>query len=330
MPVALITGIAGQDGTYLARYLIKKGYRLIGIVRDKQKPLEYLTPAQMNNVELVEWDMSDHASIVYLLSRFRPNEIYNFAAYSSGSGMFDSPLEVADINGMAVVRILEAIKEVDASIRFCQASSREVFGEALDSPQSEVTVINPRSPYGAAKSYADFMIRIYRQRYNIFACSAILFNHESPLRGVEFVTRKITSEVAKIRFGLSNELRLGNLNTARDWGFAGDYVRAMWLMLQQAIPDDYVIATGETHTVREFCMIAFSYLGLNYHDYVSEDLSVYRPSEPSLLVGNSLKAREVLNWTPIINFKSLVEMMVEADMEILKQSTEGQVINGKL
>ncbi len=231
--------------------------------------------------------------------------------------MFDDPVNIGEINGLAVTRILEAIRVVDPKIRFCQASSREIFGEAAESPQTENTAHFPRSPYGAAKLYADSMVRIYRQHYGVFACSAILFNHESPRRGLGFVTRKITSEAAKIKIGLATELHLGNLDTLRDWGFAGDYVYAMWLMLQQPGPDDYVLATGVTHSVRDFCECAFGYLGLDYRDHVKVDSSNYRPSEPVLLVGNAEKAKQVLNWEPKVGFREMVDMMVEADLQIL-------------
>ena len=233
MPVALITGISGQDGSYLASYLIEMGYHVIGVVKDKKRPLSFFTSTQMKSIELIEFDFLDVKSIAEKLHTYKPNEIYNFAAYSSGSGIFDNPIEMADLNGLAVLRILEAIREVNNNIRFCQASSSEIFGDAIDSPQSESSITNPRSPYGAAKLFADTMIRIYRHKYKIFACSAILYNHESPIRRLEFVTRKITHEAARIKLGLSNELRLGNLDAVRDWGFAGDYIKAMWLMLQK-------------------------------------------------------------------------------------------------
>ncbi len=317
MKSALITGLAGQDGTYLAELLLTKDYRIIGAVRDVKRAAGLLPPALENKVELVEWNMLDQHSMVMALRHCQPTELYNFAAYSTGTGMYDDPVGIGEVNGLAVARMLEAIREVDIPIRFCQASSREIFGESVESPQTECTPTNPRSPYGAAKLYADSMIRIYRQRYGFFACSAILFNHESPRRGLSFVTRKITHEAAKIKLGLTQELNLGNLDTRRDWGFAGDYVRAMWLMLQQPRPDDYVIATGETHTVREFCECAFGYLGLDYRKYVQEDSSIFRPSEPVLLVGNAQKAKQALGWEPQVSFAKLVNMMVEADLQML-------------
>lgn len=317
MATALITGITGQDGSYLAEQMVVKGYRVVGAVRDVQKAASSLPSALMNSVELITWNMLDQHSMVEVLSHYRPHELYNFAAYSSGTGMFDDAIEIGEVNGLAVTRILEAIREVDVSIRFCQASSREIFGDAVESPQTECTPTNPRNPYGAAKLYADSMIRIYRQRYGLFASSAILFNHESPRRGLGFVTRKITHEAAKIKLGLAHELRLGNLDARRDWGFAGDTVRAMWLMLQASQADDYVVATGETHSVRELCEYAFDTLGLNYRDYVREDVSDYRPVEPVLLVGRADKAKHVLGWIPEIGFRELVSMMVDADLRML-------------
>lgn len=320
MKTALITGITGQDGSYLAELLLAKGYRVIGAFRDSQKVKESLPAGLKNGVELVAWDMLNQRRMMEVLAEYRPAEIYNFAAYSSGAGMFDDPVGIGEVNGLAVARILEAIRAVDTKMRFCQASSREIFGEALESPQTEATPTNPRSPYGAAKLYADSMIRIYRQRYGLFACSAILFNHESPRRGLEFVTRKITHEAARIKLGLANELHLGNLDAQRDWGFSGDYVRAMWLMLQQECADDYVVATGKAHSVRELCDFAFSRLGLDYRDYVREDASAYRPVEPTLLVGSAVKANRKLGWKPEVEFKELVHMMVDADLQTLMKN----------
>ena len=315
--LALITGITGQDGSYLTELLLNRGYDVVGIVRHKMKVHASLSKKLLNRVELVEWDMLSQQNIINVITHYRPTEIYNFASLSSGTGMYEDPVNVCEINGLVVTRILEAIRSIDNKIRLCQASSREIFGEAVESPQTEFTLTNPRSPYGAAKLYADSMIRVYRQRYNIFACSAILFNHESPRRSLEFVTRKITHEAAKIKLGLSRELFLGNLEAKRDWGFAGDYVRAMWLMLQQDKSDDYVLATGKAHSVREFCEFAFSHLGLDYRDYVREDVLAYRPVEPSLLVGCATKANNKLNWSPEVGFKELVHMMVDEDLREL-------------
>jgi GDPmannose 4,6-dehydratase len=323
MPVqnsALITGITGQDGLYLTELMLERGCRVVGAVRNKAQATLSLPKVLLDRVELVEWDMLDQRKIVDVLSRYQPVEMYNFAAFSSGAGMYDDPVGMGEINGLAVTRILEAIRAVDVNIRFCQASSREIFGEAVKSPQTEATPANPRSPYGAAKLYADAMIRIYRQRYGLFACSAVLFNHESPRRGLDFVTRKITHEAARIKLGLVKELHLGNLDARRDWGFAGDYVRAMWLMLQQEQVDDYVVATGKAHSVREFCELAFSHLGLDYRDYVHGDASAYRPVEPALLVGNAAKANRKLGWKPEVEFRELVHMMVDADLRNLSQN----------
>ena len=320
MRTVLITGITGQDGSYLAELMLAKGCRVIGAVRDSQNAKESIPAGLKDSVELIAWDMLDQPRMREALAEYQPQEIYNFAAYSSGAGMYDDPVGVGEVNGLAVTRILEAIREVDTNIRFCQASSREIFGEALESPQTEATPTSPRSPYGAAKLYADSMIRIYRQRYRLFACSAILFNHESPRRGLEFVTRKITHEAARIKLGLVRELHLGNLDAQRDWGFAGDYVRAMWLMLQQECAGDYVVATGKAHSVRELCEFAFSHLGLDYRDYVREDASAYRPVEPALLVGSAVKANHKLGWKPEVEFKELVHMMVDADLQTLTKN----------
>lgn len=319
MKTALITGITGQDGSYLAELLLTKGYRVIGAARDIQKAKVALAAGLKSGVELVVWDMLSQRRMAEVLAECRPAEIYNFAAYSSGAGMFDDPVNIGEVNGLAVARVLEAIRSADTTIRFCQASSREIFGEAVESPQTESTPTNPRSPYGAAKLYADAMIRIYRQHHGLFACSAILFNHESPRRGLEFVTRKITHEAAKIKLGLSKELHLGNLDAQRDWGYAGDYVRAMWLMLQQECADDYVVATGKAHSVREFCEIAFNRLGLDYRDYVRENVSAYRPAEPALLVGSAAKANRRLAWSPEIGFRELIHMMVDAELQNLSE-----------
>lgn len=319
MRSALITGVAGQDGLYLAELLLANDYRVIGAVRDSQNAKKSLPAELKNSVELIEWDMLDQRRMAEVLVEYRPAEIYNFAAYSSGAGMYDDPVGIGEVNGLAVARILEAIRAADVNIRFCQASSREIFGEAIESPQTERTPVNPRSPYGAAKLYADSMIRIYRQHYGLFACSAILFNHESPRRGLGFVTRKITLEAAKIKLGLAKELHLGNLDARRDWGFAGDTVHAMWLMLQHEHADDYVVATGETHSVREFCECVFGYMGLDYQSFVREDVSAYRAVEPAMLVGNANKARTVLGWAPKVGFKELVHMMVDADMQTLEK-----------
>lgn len=319
MKSVLLTGITGQDGSYLAEFLLERGYRVVGSARNRSKAHASLPKGLLDRVELVEWDMLDQQKMVDALSHYRPTEIYNFAAFSSGAGMYDDPVGIGEVNGLAVTRILEAIREVNTKIRFCQASSREIFGDTAESPQTESTPTNPRSPYGAAKLYADSMIRIYRQRYDLFACSAILYNHESSRRSLEFVTRKITHEAAKIKLGLAKELHLGNLDAQRDWGFAGDYVRAMWLMLQQEWADDYIVATGKAHSVRELCEFAFGHLGLDYRDYVREDATAYRPVEPALLVGCAAKANSKLSWKPEVEFRELVHMMVDADLRNLSE-----------
>jgi GDPmannose 4,6-dehydratase len=317
MKTAFIIGITGQDGFYLARLLLDKGYRVIGGVRDIRQAARFIASSHVSNVELVDWDMLNQKQMVEVLSRYQPTELYNLAGYTSGEGMFDEARLIGEVNGIAVVCILETIREMGKEIRFCQASSSEMFGHAIESPQSEKTPFQPRSPYGAAKAYAHYMITIYRQYYGVFACSAILFNHESPFRGLGFVTRKITHAAAKIKLGLANELYLGNINARRDWGFAGDYVCAMWLMLQRSYAEDYVVSTGETHSVRELCEYAFKYVGLDYRKYIREDTAAYRPDEPVQLVGNSDKATRQLGWAPRVGFRELVEMMVDADLQIL-------------
>ncbi|HTV51185.1 MAG TPA: GDP-mannose 4,6-dehydratase [Steroidobacteraceae bacterium] len=314
---AFITGISGQDGSYLAELLLAKGYSVAGSARDPDHAARALPPHVWQRVQVVPWDMLDPQGITELLRRFEPAEIYNLAAYSSGAGMYNEAANIGEINGVAVARILEAIRLVDSDIRLCQASSSEIFGEADVTPQAETSRCMPRSPYGAAKLYAHSMVRIYRQRYGLHACSAILFNHESPRRGVEFVTRKITHQVARIKLGLSNCLELGNLETRRDWGFAGDYVRAMWQMLAAQQADDYVVASGTAHSVREFCECAFGCVGLDYRQYVCADAVDHRPPEAVQLVGDARKLRERLGWRPEVDFAGLVRSMVEADMRLL-------------
>ena len=318
MKNALITGITGQDGSYLTEYLLAKGYHVTGVVRDLAKAKGNEVLSQHAGVKLDEWDMRDQGKFSEILRKRKPIEVYNFAAYTSGADMFEDSVDIGEVNGLAVTRILDSIREVNLKIRFCQASSREVFGEAVESPQTERTITNPRSPYGAAKLYADAMINIYRERYKMFACSAILYNHESPRRGLHFVTRKITNTAVRIKLGLEKELLLGNLDAQRDWGFAGDTVNAMWLMLQQDQAGDYIVATGETHTVRELCEHAFSYLDLDYLEYVREDVNSYRPVEPAILVGDANKAISELGWNAQVTFKELICMMVDADMQLLK------------
>jgi len=318
---AMVIGITGQDGGYLAELLLERNYRVIGVTwRAEEEARESLPSAIAARVELAMWDMLDGTAIERVLHDYRPAEVFNCAAFSSGSGMFDDPVKIGLVNGIAVTRILEGIRAVDAEIRFCQASSSEVFAEASESPQNEHTPRAPRSPYGAAKCYADDMVRCYRTHFGLFACSAILFNHESPRRGSAFVTRKIAREVARISLGVGSELPLGNLSAARDWGFAGDSVRAMWLMLQADSADDFVIATGESHTVRDFCELAFRHVGLDYNDHVREDPAEFRPAEPRRLVGDSRKARRELNWQPTVSFEGLVALMVDAELQGQRRS----------
>jgi len=321
LKTALITGITGQDGSYLAELLLAKGYRVVGVARKAPVDAARSLPAKLaESIEFASWDMLDARSIVEILTDHRPAEVYNYAAHSSGSGMYDEPVATGEVNGLAVARILEAIRGVDTAIRFCQASSSEIFADAETSPQSEATAPRPRSPYGAAKLYADSMIRIYRERYGLFACSAILFNHESPRRSLAFVTKRIASTAARIKHGVAVDLTLGNLSARRDWGYAGDYVRAMWLMLQHERPEEFVVSTGETHSVREFCECAFAHLGMDYRRYVREDAKAYRGAETTQLVGDNTKARRLLQWQPDVRFRELVAMMVDAELRLLDAS----------
>ncbi len=305
----------------MAELLLEKGYRVIGVVRDIESAQKKLAGYAIGNVELILWDMLNQNVFETILAEYKPDEVYNFAAYSSGAGMYDEPVDMGEINGLAVTRILEAIRKVNKKIKFCQAASSELFGEAEESPQSETTRFNPRSPYGAAKLYAHSMINIYRKTHGVFAASAILFNHESPRRGTGFVTRKITREAAKVKLGLTSELLLGNLDARRDWGFAGDYVKAMWKMLQHDRADDFVIASGQTHRVRDICDIAFSYLELDYKSYVRESRDDFRQAEKVELVGDATKARKELDWQPEVDFRTLITMMVDADLKQLRENS---------
>ena len=317
-PAAFITGISGQDGLYLAESLLGRGYTVFGTARDPAAAAAKLPQPLRAGIRLLSWDMRDQRRLEELLSDCRAREFYNLAAYASGAGMYDPAIDIGEINGLAVTRILDAIRRVDPQMRLCQASSAEIFGEPAESPQSERTAFRPRSPYGAAKLYAHYMVRIYRQRYGLFACSAILFNHESPRRGLEFVTRKVTQGAASIKLGLAQSLALGNLDARRDWGFAGDYVHGMWLMLQARQADEYVVATGKTHSVRELCELAFEHVGLDYRKFVHEaDAAAYRPVEPVELVGDASKLRTELGWAPQVRFRDLVQMMVDADVRAL-------------
>jgi GDPmannose 4,6-dehydratase len=314
---ALITGITGQDGSYLAELLLEKGYRVCGMVRrsstENFQRIEHLR----ERVELHQADLLDQTSIAGILAQIQPHEIYNLAAMSFVPTSWTQPVLTAEFTGVGVTRLLEAVRHVCPRARFYQASSSEMFGQVRETPQRESTPFHPRSPYGVAKVYGHFITVNYRESYGLFACSGILFNHESPRRGLEFVTRKISHGVAKIKLGLAKELRLGNLQAKRDWGFAGDYVKAMWLMLQQDKPDDYVVSTGETHTVEEFVHLAFSHVGLDWRQYVVVDPQFYRPAEVDLLLGDPTKARRQLGWRPAVSFKQLVTMMVESDLAAL-------------
>jgi GDPmannose 4,6-dehydratase len=314
---ALITGITGQDGSYLAEFLLEKAYTVHGMVRRSStislERIEHIA----DRLHLHQGDLLDQHSLVRMLEEIRPNEVYNLAAQSFVPTSWEQPIFTAEVTGLGVTRILDAIRQVDKSIRFYQASSSEMFGKVRETPQREATVFHPRSPYGVAKVYGHYITVNYRESYNLFACSGILFNNESPRRGPEFVTRKISQSVAQIRMGLAHELRLGNLEAKRDWGFAGDYVKAMWLMLQQDKPDDYVVGTGQTHSVSEFVQIAFGHVGLDWHKYVVVDPAFYRPAEVDLLMADYRKARETLGWRPETKFEDLVIEMVEADLKRL-------------
>ncbi len=319
MSTALITGITGQDGSYLAELLLAKGYRVIGVARRSSTVNTERIKHILDDIMVVQGDLQDQGSLLSLLEEHKPDEVYNLAAQSFVPTSWSQPALTGDVTALGVTRMLEAIRYVNPKIRFYQASSSEMFGKVQEVPQKETTPFYPRSPYGVAKVYAHWITVNYRESHNLFATSGILFNHESPRRGLEFVTRKITHAVARIKGGLAKEVRLGNLDSRRDWGFAGDYVQAMWLMLQQEQPDNYVIGTGETHAVREFCEIAFSHVGLDYREYVIQDERFYRPAEVDLLISDPSKARTALKWEPAVSFKELVTMMVDADIERLKK-----------
>jgi GDPmannose 4,6-dehydratase len=319
MPTALITGITGQDGSYLAELLLKKKYRVIGVARRSSTVNTERINHILDDITVVQGDLQDQGSLLSLLEEYKPDEVYNLAAQSFVPTSWNQPALTGDVTALGVTRMLEAIRFVNPKIRFYQASSSEMFGKVQEVPQKETTPFYPRSPYGVAKMYGHWITVNYRESFNVFAASGILFNHESPRRGLEFVTRKITDGVARIKLGLAKELRLGNLEAQRDWGFAGDYVEAMWLMLQQDCADNFVIGTGETHSVREFCEIAFSHLGLDYKQYVTQDEKFYRPAEVDLLISDPSKARTILRWEPAVSFKELVTMMADADMERIKK-----------
>ena len=318
MKTALITGIGGQDGSYLSEFLLEKGYRVVGTVPDNDPTNIDRIRHLLDKIEVIQDDLLDQERIEAIFRDHRPDEVYNFAANSVLAASFEQPILATMVLAMGVTRILEAIRKVTPKARFFQASSSEIFGKPAEVPQSETTPFHPRNPYGVSKVYGHLMTITYRENYGLFACSGILYNHESPRRSPEFVTRKITLAAAMIKLGLAKELRLGNLDARRDWGFAGDYVRAMWLMLQQPHPDDYVLATGETHSVRDLCEEAFSHLGLDYRDYVVLAAESFRAPETAQLVGNSGKARRVLSWTPEVSFREMIRMMVDADLETFR------------
>jgi GDPmannose 4,6-dehydratase len=317
---AFITGVTGQDGSYLAEFLLEKGYKVYALRRRTSIPILDNIAHIQNEIEFIDGDLLDLGSLIRAIQIARPHEVYNLAAQSFVGSSWDQPILTGQVTALGVANMLEAVRIAEPGAKFYQASSSEMFGKVVEVPQKETTPFYPRSPYGVAKVYGHWITVNYRESYKMFACSGILFNHESPRRGIEFVTRKVTDGVARIKLGLQKELRLGNLDAKRDWGFAGDYVKAMWLMLQQDKPDDYVIATGETHTVQELVEIAFSHVGLDWRDFVVVDEKYVRPAEVDLLIGDASKAREKLGWKQEVSFEQLVKMMVDSDMEKIEKS----------
>ncbi len=315
---ALITGITGQDGSYLAELLLDNGYEVFGVVRRLSAPNVWRIQHLLERVTLLQADLLDQLSLIKVVDKARPDEIYNLAAMSFVPASWDQPMLTGEFNAQGVTRVLEAVRSVNPKIRFYQASSSEMYGRVREVPQTELTPFYPRSPYGVSKVFGHYITVNYRESYDLFAVSGILFNHESPRRGIEFVTRMVTDGVARIALGMSDTLKLGNLDARRDWGFSGDYVRAMWLMLQQDKPDDYVIATGEAHSVRDLVEAAFSHVGLDWNKHVGVDPQFLRPAEVDLLIGDPSKAKKQLGWEPSVNFQSLVAMMVDADIARLK------------
>src|SRR4051794_3802174 len=312
---AVITGITGQDGSYLAELLLDQGYEVTGVVRRSSSPNLWRIEHLLDRIQLRPADLLDQLSLMRIIADVRPQEFYNLAAMSFVPASWDQPMLTGEFNSQGVIRCLEAIRQVDSSIRFYQASSSEMFGKVREVPQTELTPFYPRSPYGVSKVFGHYITVNYRESYNLFACSGLLFNHESPRRGLEFVTRKVTDGVARIKLGLTDTLALGNLDAKRDWGFAGDYVRAMWSMLQQDRPDDYVIATGISHSVRDLVEVAFGHVGLDWRKHVTLDPKLIRPAEVEHLIGDSTKARTELAWQPSVDFAGLIGMMVDADLE---------------
>ena len=321
---ALITGITGQDGSYLSELLLDKGYEVFGIVRRLSAPNEWRIEHLRDRVTLIQADLLDQLSLIKAVERADPHELYNLAAMSFVPASWDQPMLTGEFNSQGVTRALEALRRVNPKIRFYQASSSEMYGRVREVPQSELTPFYPRSPYGVSKAFGHYITVNYRESYNLFAVSGILFNHESPRRGLEFVTRKVSHGVARIKLGLADHLALGNLDAKRDWGFSGDYVQAMWLMLQADEPDDFVVATGVTHSVQDLVVEAFTYVGLDWQKYVRTDPQFIRPAEVDLLIGNPEKAKTVLGWEPKVDFRGLVRMMVDADVERLSASPSAQ------
>lgn len=318
MPTALITGITGQDGSYLAELLLSKGYRVVGMARRASTVTYERIQHLLDDIIVIQGDLTDQGSLLSMFEEYEPTEVYNLAAQSFVPTSWNQPALTGDVTALGVTRMLEAIRFVDSKIKFYQASSSEMFGKVVEVPQNEATPFYPRSPYGVAKVYGHWITVNYRESFGLFAVSGILFNHESPRRGLEFVTRKISNGVARIKLGLAKDLHLGNLEARRDWGFAGDYVKAMWMMLQQEKPDNFVVGTGETHSVREFCEIAFRQVGLDYNEFVVQDEKFYRPAEVDLLVSDPRKAGRILGWEPGVGFKELVTRMVDSDIERLR------------
>jgi GDPmannose 4,6-dehydratase len=319
---AIITGITGQDGSYLAELLLGQGYEVFGVVRRLSAPNVWRIEHLLGRVTLLQADLLDQLSLIKAVDAVRPHEFYNLAAMSFVPASWDQPMLTGEFNSQGVTRCLEAIRQVDTSIRFYQASSSEMFGKVRQVPQNEDTPFYPRSPYGVSKAFGHYITVNYRESYGLYACAGILFNHESPRRGLEFVTRKVTDGVARVKLGLADTVSLGNLTAKRDWGFAGDYVRAMWTMLQQDAPDDYVVAMGVNHSVQELVELAFGHVGLDWREHVRQDPAFLRPAEVDLLIGDASKARRVLQWEPKVDFKGLIAMMVDADMERLASATE--------
>ena len=324
---AIITGITGQDGSYLAELLLEKGYEVVGVTRRLSAPNLQRIEHLRDRVELRPADLLDQMSLLKVIDEVRPHEFYNLAAMSFVPASWDQPMLTGEFNSQGVTRVLDAIRRVDTAIRFYQASSSEMYGKVRETPQTEDTPFYPRSPYGVSKVFAHYITVNYRESYDLFAVSGILFNHESPRRGLEFVTRKVTDGVARIKLGLTDSLALGNLGAPRDWGFAGDYVRAMWLMLQQDKPDDYVVATGVSHSVQDLVETAFSHVGLDWHEHVKTDPRFLRPAEVDHLIGDSSKARAALNWAPAVDFTGLVAMMVDADLDRLRNTPPTQAVS---